>query len=113
MTTNRTYWPIDGGTVAFEPGWQAGHAEGAIQINLGVGDEGPDGGPRNTSFRMTTNIPFDGPSNDQYDATICLDRLQIPDDLDVSVGDNATIQVVEHTQHGASLYAVSEGDEKC
>ena len=107
MTTNRTYWPVEGGAVAFEPGWQAGHKEGSIHVNLGIGDDGPDGGPKNTSFPMTPNVPFSGPTNDQYDATICLPKLSIPDNVDVRVGDNATIQVVELTQHGASLYAVS------
>ena len=60
---------------------------------------------------MTPEIPFSGPSNEQYDATIRLQNPSVPDNLDVSVGDNATIQVVEHTQHGASLYSVSSREK--
>ena len=47
VTTNRTYWPTKGGAVAFQPGWFRGHQTAFAYVNMGFGDDGPDGGPAN------------------------------------------------------------------
>ena len=37
ISTNRTYWPIGGGAVAFQPGWFQGHKTALLYVNLGIG----------------------------------------------------------------------------
>lgn len=51
-----------------------------------------------------------GPSNGAYPGTICLPQVPLPVNASVKAGDKATIQVIEHAQHGASLYSVSFPD---
>ncbi|CAI4216546.1 unnamed protein product [Parascedosporium putredinis] len=80
LSRNRTYWPVNGGAVAFQPGWFSGHATALLYINIGIDSDGPDGGPMN----FTTLS------------------------LGVKVGDKATIQIVELAGHGASLFACSD-----
>lgn len=48
-----------------------------------------------------------GPSNGAYPGTVCLPQVPLPVNASVKAGDKATIQIVEHAQHGASLYSVS------
>ncbi|OAA61904.1 hypothetical protein SPI_04763 [Niveomyces insectorum RCEF 264] len=104
-TTNRTYWPVSGGAVSFQPGWFQGHATAQIFINLGFGTDGPDGGPPNMSNPMVPQFGIIGPSKNPYPGTICLPQVPLPVNASVKVGDNATIQVVELAVHGASLYS--------
>ena len=106
-TTNRTYWPIDGGAVAFQPGWFQGHMTAFVYVNLGFGADAPDGGPLNMSFPMVPMFQILGPSKNPYPGTVCLPQVPLPTGLNFSVGDNATIQVVELAVHGAALYSVS------
>lgn len=104
---NRTYWPTTGGAVSFQPGWFRGHLQAQLQINLGYGTDGPDGGPPNMSNIMVKPFELLGPTNNPYPGTVCLPQVPLPAGANVSAGDKATIQVVEQAQHGASLYSVS------
>lgn len=47
-----------------------------------------------------------GPSNGPYPGTLCIPEIEVPGNLGVKAGDEATIQVVELATHGASLFAV-------
>lgn len=102
-TTNRTYWPTNGGAVALEPGWLKGHLNGLIYINLGHGTV-----PVNYSHPMVKALGIHGPTDEAYPGIpICLPQVSPPADLPpFKEGDNATIQVVLAAQHGAALYSV-------
>ncbi|KAK4080880.1 hypothetical protein Trihar35433_1985 [Trichoderma harzianum] len=104
-TRNRTYWPTTGGAVSFQPGWFRGHLTAQLQINLGYGTDGPDGGPPNMSNIMVKPFMLQGPTNNPYPGTVCLPQVPLPAGANVSAGDRATIQVVELAQHGAALYS--------
>ncbi|TGO89667.1 hypothetical protein BPOR_0099g00220 [Botrytis porri] len=104
-TTNRTLWPIHGGAIAVQPGWFQGLATAFFYFNLGFGTDGPDNGPQNMSFPMTSVMQIVGPSKNPYPGTFCLPQVPLPANTTVNVGDNATIQVVETAVHGAALYS--------
>lgn len=104
-TTNRTYWSTEGGAVAFQPGWFKGHEKAFIFINLGFGTNGPDDGPWNMSHPMVPGFQILGPTNGAYPGTVCLPQVPLPVNASVKAGDNATIQIIEHAQHGAALYS--------
>ncbi|KAL4988460.1 hypothetical protein BDW68DRAFT_159133 [Aspergillus falconensis] len=96
---NRTKWPLEGGAVSLQPGWFPGHSRAQIYINLGLGTV-----PPNMSHPMIKPFEIVGPDNDPYPGTICLPQVKLPSGIEVRAGDNATIQVIELAQHGASLY---------
>lgn len=108
LTTNRTYWPTTGGPIAFQPGWFVGHAIATLQVNLGLGTDGPDGGPLEMKHQIVPPFAIVGPSNNPFPGTVCLDKVQIPNpaDLGIKAGVNATIQVLMNAQHGAALFSV-------
>lgn len=83
-----------------------------LQINLGLGTDGPDGGPLEMSHQIVPPFSIVGPSNNPFPGTICLDKVQIPtpSDIGVKAGVNATIQVLMTAQHGAALFSVSFAD---
>ncbi|KAI1486765.1 hypothetical protein F5X96DRAFT_215172 [Biscogniauxia mediterranea] len=118
LTTNRTYWPTTGGAIAFQPGWFQGHNTAFLYVNLGVGTDGPDGGPGNMSNPMVSPFQLLGPSNGPFPGTVCLPQVPVPANMTFSPGDNATIQVVEIAQHGAALFSCVDitfaepGDER-
>lgn len=91
--------------MAFQPGWFSGHATALLYINLGLDKDGPDGGPMNYTTIVDT-WQLLGPSNGPYPGTLCIPEIEVPGDLGVKAGDEATIQVVELATHGASLFAV-------
>ena len=102
ITTNRTYWPIGGGAVAFQPGWFQGHATAFLYINLGIGTT-----PENYSLVMQPVWEISGPTNGPYPgSSVCMPQVPMPANLTVNEGDNATIQVVENAKHGAALFSV-------
>lgn len=110
VTKNRTYWPIGGGTIAFQPGWFRGHLTAFMQVNLGLGMDSSvniAGGPPNMSNPMVHPFQILGPTNNPYPGTVCLTQIPLPVGANVKAGDEATIQVVETAQHGAALYTVS------
>lgn len=104
-TTNRTKWPVNGGAVAFQPGWFQGHPTAYMYISLGFGTDGPDGGPPNMSNPMVPVFQIVGPSKNPWPGTVCIPQVPLPVGANVKVGDNATIQVVETALHGAALYS--------
>ena len=101
MTQNRTYWPINGGAVAFQPGWFQGHETALIYVNLGLGAE-----PANYSFPMVPMFEISGPSNNPYPGTVCLPQVPLPAGITPKEGDLASIQVVEAAKHGAGMFSV-------
>ncbi|KAF4589041.1 GPI anchored protein [Ophiocordyceps camponoti-floridani] len=104
-TQNRTYWPTTGGALAFQPGWFRGHATASLYVNLGLGTDGPDGGPPNMSNPMVHPFQLLGPTNNPYPGTVCLPQVPLPANSSIKAGDKATIQLVELAQHGAALYS--------
>ncbi len=102
VSSNRTYWPIDGGAVAFQPGWFVGHETALVYVNLGLGEQ-----PVNYSWPVT-KIYLHGPTNNPYPGTVCLPKLNLPEEVRnrVKSGDLATIQVVEAAKHGAGMFTV-------
>jgi hypothetical protein len=96
---NRTKWPLKGGAVSIQPGWFPGHQNAQFYINMGYDTE-----PLNYSHAMLGVFSITGPSNLQYDGTFCMPQVPLPAGYNPKVGDNATIQVIELAQHGASLY---------
>jgi hypothetical protein len=73
---------------------------------MGVGTEGPDGGPINMSNPMMAPFQLLGPSNGPYPGTVCLPQVPLPTNWTMNPGDNATIQIVEIAAHGAALFSV-------
>ncbi|PHH76836.1 hypothetical protein CDD80_1177 [Ophiocordyceps camponoti-rufipedis] len=104
-TQNRTYWPTTGGALAFQPGWFRGHSTASLYVNLGLGTDGPDGGPPNMSNPMVHPFQLLGPTNNPYPGTVCLPQVPLPANSSIKAGDKATIQLVELAQHGAALYS--------
>jgi hypothetical protein len=103
MTTNRTKWPLTGGAVSIQPGWNSGHATAFFYINLGIGTT-----PANYSFPMVPVFQITGPTSlTTYNGTFCLPQVPTPVNHTFQVGDNATIQVIEAAVHGAGLFNVS------
>jgi len=104
VTTNRTHWPLDGGAVAFQPGWFVGHDTALIYINIGLGEQ-----PSNYSWPITT-LYIDGPTNGPYPGTVCLPKLTLPAEVrrQIKSGDFASIQVIEAAKHGAGLFTCAD-----
>lgn len=98
---NRTKWPVNGGGVAFQPGWFPGHETALIYVNIGLGTI-----PENMSHPVVSPFQITGPTNNPYPGTVCLPQVPLPANISVKAGDNATIQVVETAKHGAALYNV-------
>ena len=98
---NRTKWPVNGGGVAFQPGWFPGHETALIYVNIGIGTV-----PENMSHPVVSPFQITGPTNNPYPGTVCLPQVPLPANISVKAGDNATIQVVETAKHGAALYNV-------
>ncbi|OCK85257.1 hypothetical protein K432DRAFT_439446 [Lepidopterella palustris CBS 459.81] len=96
---NRTKWPIGGGAISIQPGWFPGHSLAFFYINMGYGNE-----PPNMSHVMVPVFQITGPSNLEYPGQFCLPQVPLPANFTPKIGDNATIQVIETAQHGASLY---------
>ena len=105
MTQNRTFWDIDGGALALQPGWFTGHETALMYVNIGLG-----GQPDNYSWPLTS-FYLEGPTNNPYPGTVCLPKIHLPETVRsrVKSGDLATIQVVQAAKHGAGMFSVSEG----
>lgn len=58
----------------------------------------------NYSHAMLPVFSITGPSNQQYDGTFCLPQVPLPAGFEPKIGENASIQVIELAQHGASLF---------
>lgn len=103
ISTNRTLWPVTGGAVGVQPGWFPGHSSAFFYINLGNGTV-----PVNYSYPMQPVFQITGPNNLQYEGSWCLPQVPLPVNFTAKIGQNATIQIIETAQHGASLYNVSD-----
>ncbi|MDI1492179.1 MAG: hypothetical protein OHK93_003391 [Ramalina farinacea] len=99
MSSNRTKWPVKGGAVGLQPGWFSGHSQAFIYINLGEGTA-----PLNYSLVMQPMFGITGPDNERYNGSICMPQVPLPANYTATVGQNATIQIIEAAQHGAALY---------
>ncbi|KAI4152617.1 MAG: hypothetical protein LQ340_002810 [Diploschistes diacapsis] len=100
-STNRTNWPLQGGAVAFQPGWFQGHLLSTLYINMGNGTV-----PTNMSEIMVPAIAIQGPTNNPYPGLgVCFPQVPLPASYQPNIGDNATIQVIMLAQHGAALYS--------
>jgi hypothetical protein len=98
-STNRTKWPVQGGALAFQPGWFPGHGSAFIYINLGLGTT-----PLNMSNVMLNGVQIIGPTKNPYPGTFCFPQVPLPANVTVQPGDNATIQLIETAVHGGALY---------
>lgn len=101
ISTNRSLWPVTGGSVGIQPGWFNGHSSAFFYINLGDGTT-----PENYSSPMLPVFQIKGPNNFLYNGSICLTQIPLPKGYKAVIGHNATIQVIETAQHGAALYNV-------
>lgn len=106
QTTNRTKWPVHGGAVSIQPGWFPGHSSAYFYINIGINEPGHQA-PKNMSHPVHPVMAITGPSNNEYPGQFCIPQIGMPPNLNLQVGDNITIQVIETAQHGAALYSVS------
>lgn len=106
QTTNRTKWPVHGGAISIQPGWFPGHSSAYFYINIGINEPGHQA-PKNMSHPVHPVMAIVGPSNNEYPGQFCLPQIGMPANLNLQVGDNITIQVIETAQHGAALYSVS------
>jgi hypothetical protein len=102
VTENRTAWPINGGAVAFQPGWFTGHSTSLMYINIGLGAQ-----PANYSTPIVPMFEITGPTNQPYPGTVCLPSISLPAGMAPKNGDLATIQLVQAAKHGAALFNVS------
>ena len=102
ISQNRTKWPVSGGALGLQPGWFVGHSSAFFYINLGDGNV-----PMNYSYNMVPVFQIIGPTNQLYNGSFCLPQIPLPVNYTAVIGANATIQVIETAQHGASLYSVS------
>lgn len=106
QSTNRTKWPVHGGAVSIQPGWFPGHSFAQFYINIGINEPG-DSAPPNMSHPVVSSFQLVGPNNLEYPGQFCIPQIGMPKDLNLQVGQNITIQVIETAQHGAALYNVS------
>lgn len=93
MTTNRTEWPLDGGSVLFNPS----HEWAITYVNLGLGSDDS----------VIFNISLVEGFNQTGNGTFCFPKIRIPQGLGLTAGSNASIQVVQLTELGSALYNVS------
>lgn len=103
QSTNRTKWPVHGGGISIQPGWFPGHSFAMFYINIGITERGALA-PPNMSHPVVPPFQLVGPNNFEYPGQFCLPQVGMPKNLDLEVGTNITIQVVELAQHGAALY---------
>lgn len=94
--TNRTLWPLDGGSIVLD----LHHQWSYVFINLGIGTDYP-----------TFNISLT-PSllNETGNGTFCLPKLTLPASITPSDGQNASIMVATGGASGVALYNVRTPD---
>lgn len=106
QSRNRTVWPYLGGAISIQPGWFAGHKTAFFYINMGINAPG-ELAPPNMSHILVPPFQILGPSDSTYGGQFCLPQVPTPVNVTLAPGDNVTLQVIELTQFGASLYNVS------
>ncbi|KAF6819439.1 hypothetical protein CPLU01_13031 [Colletotrichum plurivorum] len=100
VTQNRTHWPLDGGALAIQPGFNRGHESALMYVNIGLGED-----PANYTTVVVPMFHLTGPTNEAYEGTFCLPRVPLPRGVQPREGDLASIQVVQATVHGGALYS--------
>lgn len=105
QSTNRSFWPVDGGAVSIQPGWFPGHSKAFFYVNIGIQEPGQQA-PPNMSHPVVPPFQILGPTNQEYAGQFCLPQVPMPVNVTLHVGQNITLQVVEAAQHGAALYNV-------
>jgi len=90
VTTNRTQWPVDGGSVKFGPG----HPWAITYVNLALGSD------NSVNFNISLVEGFNQTGN----GTFCFPKIDIPKGINVSAGTNASIQVIQLSALGSALY---------
>ncbi|PGH16937.1 hypothetical protein AJ80_05005 [Polytolypa hystricis UAMH7299] len=90
VTTNRTEWPLDGGSLSFG----AGHPWAITYVNLALGDD----------ETITFNISLIEGFNQTGKGDVCFSKLSIPESLGIADGTNASLQVIQLGELGSSLY---------
>lgn len=91
---NRTEWPLTGGPVEL----RMGHDHALVQVLLGLGDDVGS----NFNIVLVPTVQQEGTGE------FCMASVQVPADLGVTDGTNATLQVVTNGDPEGGLYAVSE-----
>ncbi|KAK6499665.1 hypothetical protein TWF481_010028 [Arthrobotrys musiformis] len=89
-TQNRTVWPLDGGSLVLG----LHHSFDYIFVNLGLGTEV-------ASFNISLTPNF---LNNTGNGTLCLPKIPIPAGIEITDGQNASIQVVTVGKSGSALY---------
>jgi len=90
-STNRTSWPLDGGSLLFA----GSHPWAHTYVNLGLGNEV-------TGFNITLIEGFNQTGN----GTFCWSKTgqDVLKSLNLTEGQNASIQVIQISHSGAALY---------
>jgi hypothetical protein len=93
VTTNRTQWPLDGGSLVFH----GSHPWAFTYVNLGLGSDDT----------VIFNISLVHGFNQTGNGTFCFPKISVPKDISVSAGTNASLQVIQLSALGSALYNVS------
>lgn len=93
VTTNRTEWPLGGGSLLITPS----HSWSITFVNLGIGSDDT----------VIFNISMIEGFNQTGNGTFCFPKIPIPQGLGLTSGSNASIQVVQVNEHGSALYNVN------
>lgn len=102
-STNRSAWPVNGGAMSILP---LQHPFAFTEVNIALGNNinetGPDKALNNPFSRVL--VPMFNMTG--WNETYCIPMVPIPRDMthEVKDGVNATIQVIQLTPTGASLY---------
>ncbi|EEH10851.1 conserved hypothetical protein [Histoplasma capsulatum G186AR] len=90
VTTNRTEWPLGGGSLLITPS----HSWSITFVNLGIGSDDT----------VIFNISMIEGFNQTGNGAFCFPKIPIPQGLGLTAGSNASIQVVQVNEHGSALY---------
>lgn len=91
-SANRTLWPVKGGPIQL----QMGHTTSSVEVLLGLGND------VGSSFNITLVPIFQEQGLGQF----CMSAVTVPSDLNVTDGQNATIQVITNGDPSGGLYNV-------
>jgi hypothetical protein len=90
VSSNRTLWPLSGGSIALT----MGHIDANVEVLIGFGNS--VGSAFNTVLRQTFT--------EQGLGKFCMTGLNIPSGMSITEGMNATIQVVTNGDPDGGLY---------
>lgn len=91
VTTNRSTFPLSGGPIQLD----MGHTEAKVQVLLALGN-----GDGSYSIEVVPTFQETGPEN------FCLGSVTFPSSLNLTEGQNATLQVVTNGDPDGGLYQV-------